>query len=100
MITSADLRKSREVIASQFITQCNSGPQISGMPSTDAACGQFLGDATSAQRGVHGTAAALRVLAEDGRPEARNLIPRLIRYVEERHKIELADAQNNHAASL
>jgi len=40
------------------------------------------------QRGLHGTAAAIRVLGEQQGTEVRELLPRLIEYVEKRDEVE------------
>lgn len=93
MIKTSDLELCQDVIALKFVTQCKSGPQNAGLPALAAACGQFLGDTTSEQRGLHGTAAAIRVLAEDGRPEARELLPKLIEYGKQRDGIEGTDGE-------
>lgn len=99
MITSSHLRNAREFIAGRFIAQCSMGPQLNGL-TDKAACGQFLDDTTSTQRGLHGTAAAIRVLAEDGRAESRVLIPKLIGYAEDRKRVELPEAGSDYPASL
>ena len=100
MITSPDLKKARDVIAARFITQCSSGPQLKELTDTFASCGQFLDDTISTQRGLHGTSAAIRVLAEDSRPESRALIRKLIAYTENRATIELGAATAENSASL
>jgi len=91
MITKSRLLTSRRHIADRFIQQCSFGLQVKALPKDVKACGQFLGEKVSPQRGLHGTAAAIRVLAEDSRSEARALIPQLIRYVENRRTCEESD---------
>jgi hypothetical protein len=84
MITETDLETARRQIAERFVDQCSRGPQVKTLSADIKACGQYLGEATWPQRGVHGTAGVIRVLAEDGQPEARNLLPQLVRYLEHR----------------
>ena len=49
-------------IREAFITQCRDGQQSKLLPNGHYACGQFLGELNKTQRGLHGTAAAIRVL--------------------------------------
>lgn len=88
MTNVSDLESAKQWIGTRFIEQCKSGPQVKSLPPEVKACGQFLGEMNSRQRGIHGTAAAIRVLADDGRGEARALVPKLIRYVEHRETEE------------
>lgn len=89
-IESAQVR-----IASRFIEQCTQGKQTTSLPQNAAACGQFLGDDAihNSQRGLHGTAAAIQVLARHGNEPARELVPKLVEYVQNRDILESA----NHA---
>lgn len=100
MIRSSHLRNTRQVIADRFFRQCSSGSQLDGLPGTAVSCGQFLDDTLSIQRGLHGTAAAIRVLAEDARPQYRALIPKLVEYLEQRRTIELSATTNDNHSSL
>lgn len=57
-----------------------------------AACGQFIGEGARhvGQRGFHGTAAALKVIAHVNSDKARALVQRLVEYVVNRTNIEQA----------
>ncbi|MEX0715160.1 MAG: hypothetical protein WD066_01165 [Planctomycetaceae bacterium] len=83
----------RRRIADLFHDQCRHGAQTAALSDTDAAaCGQFIGEKALRlqQRGLHGTAAALRVLSrESASPEQSRLLERLVRYVFDRQKIEV-----------
>ncbi len=60
------------------------------------AAGQYLSEYQRTQRGIYGTAAAIRVLADGqlGSPE-RELLPKLISYLDARPKVERALAKNS-----
>jgi hypothetical protein len=92
MIRVSDLRNARAEIASRIANHCAHGPQSRGLPPEVKACGQYLGptDGGSGQRGVHGTAAALRVLGSTEGSDARDLVPQLVRYLGDRLTIEKA----------
>lgn len=83
MISPSDLQGARERISDLFAQQCIYGIQNEALPPDTAACGQFIGpDARdNPQAGLHGTAAALRVLSDSEDTDIRALIPRLIRYI-------------------
>jgi len=83
----------KERIASRFLHQCRDGPQNAGLRPDVKACGQRLDETESTQRGLHGTAAAIRVLAEYAHAEARALVPQLVRYVAEREQVEPPDVR-------
>ena len=89
------IESAQSQIARQFVKQCTEGSQTTSLPQNAAACGQFLGnDAVhNAQRGLHGTAAAIQVLARHGNEPARELVPKLIEYIQNRDNLESA----NHA---
>src|SRR5262249_7848554 len=71
--------------------QCEYGRQSSDLSDYGAAaCGQFLEDPTNDQRGLHGTAAALRVVASSSHSTAQQLTRRLVAYLAEREKYEAA----------
>ncbi len=90
MINRAQLQEARRRVAEQFVRQCEHGVQSRGLPADVAACGQYLNSLESPQRGLHGTAAAVRVLAQQSPNGATRLIPRLVRYVVDRREIEQA----------
>lgn len=94
---TTELRKrivaTKEHIAKLFVDQCQNGVQTKCLESYEAAaCGQFIGGnaKNSKQRGLHGTAAALLVLAEANSEDSRALIPKIITYLEKRENIEVA----------
>jgi hypothetical protein len=74
-----------------FADQCEHGEQSRGLPQNCAACGQFIGPTAKvkAQRGLHGTAAALRVLAEANSAPRTELVPKLVSYVQHRDKLAI-----------
>lgn len=78
-------------IISLFKEQCQNGAQAKALEGHDVtACGQFLGEQAKnyQQRGLHGTAAALRVLARGDSEESRILVSRLVKYLANREEIE------------
>lgn len=85
MINKSALHRARGQIADRFLNQCAHGPQNAGFPEEVRACGQYL-NTRSPQRGVHGTAAAVRVLG--GRDEGRPLVGRLVSYLAKRIDVE------------
>lgn len=88
MLSIDDLSRARVKIAEQFVRQCRDGPQSTGLAAGIKACGQRLGETESPQRGLHGTAAAIRVLAAYDNGDARLLLPQLVRYIKERESVE------------
>jgi len=84
MIASQNLDPALQKIEQLFVDQCTHGAQSADVGPDGAACGQFLGDYARPQRGLHGTAAALRVLSQGTSTEAANLVRRLVWYVENR----------------
>ncbi len=80
-----------------FAEECENGAQAKCLEQYKAtACGQFIEEKAknSEQRGLHGTAAALSVLAQSKLDEARILVSKLVKYLAEREKIEI-DAQSD-----
>ncbi len=76
-------------IVSLFLDQVKDGEQTKLLPGTGfAACGQYLQHPPSNQRGLHGTAAAIQVLASSTSAEARAALDRLILYVAERDTVD------------
>lgn len=86
MITREELADARGRIARKFIDQCVRGTQCKVLRGVKA-CGQFL-DPASPQRGIHGTAAAIRVLGHDSGVKRDELLPALVKYIENRREIE------------
>ncbi|MGA7578812.1 MAG: hypothetical protein ACLQUW_15170 [Desulfobaccales bacterium] len=90
-VFKSDIEIVQEKIIAMFIDQCTNGAQAKGLLEQNAsACGQFIGQNARQipQRGLHGTAAALRVLADSDNPEARSLVPKLVNYIGNRLELE------------
>ena len=89
-----DIRKARRKIESLFLDHCLHGTQTCNLNDINAAaCGQFIGETAKAlgQRGIHGTAAALGVLAQTERlKDADVMIRRIVHYLADRESLELA----------
>lgn len=86
--------KARHRIIELFAQQCQHGEQTKSLNSADhVACGQFIsGEAADLkQRGIHGTAAALRVLSQSKTGDAEKAVAGLVRYLHDREDLE-ADA--------
>ncbi len=89
MLTSDRLRQAQRAIVDLFCAQCEHGRQARDLaPGGATACGQFLDDPGNAQRGLHGTAAALRVLASSSEPTAQRLTRQLVVYLANRETFE------------
>jgi hypothetical protein len=86
MLSEEKLRTAERRIATSFVKQCRDGKQNLGMQDQYRACGQFLGT-DSLQRGLHGTTAAIRVMATETLGED-DLVRRLIAYAENRDAAE------------
>lgn len=90
-----------EKIASLFVEQCSHGAQAQDIDSKYAACGQFMGPQAKhrSQRGLHGTAAAIRVLAQCNLSGAGNLVPKLVGCIKDGERVfqhkSLAEDQQN-----
>ncbi len=90
------LEEARQKIVDVFVDQCANGAQTAVFNNGSvAACGQFIGGNALQlqQRGIHGTAAALRVLSQATHPahdvrDVRDLLRRLVNYVNDRDDIE------------
>jgi hypothetical protein len=94
VIDHGQIAAGRATISSEFLKAVQ-GPATQKLVEKDrqaAALGQHL-HATTTQRGLHGTAAAIEVLAEMPGAEARDYTRRLVHYVDEQSTIErlLAD---------
>ena len=93
MIGHEQIVTSRQRISAEFLKAVQ-GPatrEVSGEDAQAAALGQHL-HAASPQRGLHGTAAAIEVLAQTSGTEAQDLTRRLVHYVDEIRAIEQAFA--------
>lgn len=105
VISAHDLEQARTRVAQMIADHCRSGRQTMDLKDTSvASCGQFVGNdhdhPAVTQRGLHGTAAAIAVLARSGSEvrDTQMLLDRLLRYAESRHKGE-ANAGNPLPAS-
>lgn len=65
-----------------FQQQCIYGEQTKALPDGFASCGQFIGDDASkiGQRGIHGIAAALRVLGPSTTAKSIAIVAKLVAY--------------------
>ena len=82
----------RKLIRNLFIDQCKNGQQTIALNNEEVtACGQFIGETARAlqQRGLHGTAAALKVISMDLSEDSKVLIPKLVKYLENRESYEI-----------
>ena len=81
--------EAKDQIRKLFFKQCAHGRQTTSLPGpAAAACGQFLNVLESPQRGLHGTAAAIRVLVGDTRQETVALVSRMVEYIRQRDHYE------------
>lgn len=93
MISKDKIVSAQSQIVRLFLKQCTHGAQTSALDDSTAACGQFLGmHATPrAQRGLHGTASALYVLANAASDDAGRIVQRIVNYLENRSTLEDGD---------
>ena len=68
--------------------QVRSGSQTETLDDEYAACGQFLGETQNAQRGLHGTAAAIEMLSASSEDDRQELLERLVKFVIDRDKAD------------
>ncbi|SRR6266567_1918355 len=87
MILARQCTEAQRRLIQIFADQCREGEQTKKLPPEAAACGQFLGDPGRTHRGLHGSAAAIRVLG-DGGADARDLSCRILTYLTNRSDIE------------
>lgn len=85
------IQQARKRIAERFLDQCVNGAQSKTLPDGAMACGQCIGSAARRreQRGLHGTAAALRVLGQVPNEQERALLAKLVHYVQDRADLEI-----------
>lgn len=71
-----------EKVTDLFVEQCQHGAQTDSLDDDFAACGQFIGEGArnNQQRGLHGIAAALRVLGPCQSVECRAVVRRLVAF--------------------
>ncbi|MDO8684430.1 MAG: hypothetical protein Q7N50_13220 [Armatimonadota bacterium] len=80
--------EAKDQIRKLFVKQCAHGQQTTSLPVSAAACGQFLNVIVSPQRGLHGTAAAIRVLGGDTSQKTEPLVLRMVEYIRKRDVYE------------
>jgi hypothetical protein len=104
MIKRIDIEQAQEKIHHLILTQAQIGAQTAVVKKIDqdlVALGQFLSDKDRNQRGIHGSAAGLRVLATyDSNKET---VSGLVKYLENREAIEsgiTADDERINADSI
>lgn len=88
-----------QLITSEFLRQCTYGAQTKALSASEfAACGQFLGQDAEAieQHGLHGIAAALRVLGPCPSEECRSTVHRIASYCEANFGIHPNLAKRSH----
>ena len=76
------IRSALRRVESLFLRQCEYGAQTRTLDQRHAACGQFIGQGAenNQQRGLHGIAAALRVLSSCRSDASQRIVRRLVRY--------------------
>ena len=90
LLTRIDTAK--EQIRKLFLKQCMHGKQTTSLDNPNvAACGQFLNVKEKSQRGLHGTAAAIRVLGVETGQETEALVSRMVEYIKHRDSYEPND---------
>jgi hypothetical protein len=84
------IKSAQEKIKKLFLAVCNNGEQSKGLPNNCLSCGQYMGQEakTINQRGLHGVAAAVRVLAYCDDRQCKETIKKLGNYVGKRTDIE------------
>src|SRR5258707_3139884 len=89
MIDHDQIAAGRTKVSAEFLKAVQ-GPATQRLVAKDpqaAALGQHL-QATTAQRGLHGTAAAIEVLAQTSGSDAQGYTRRLVHYVDQQSKVE------------
>lgn len=76
--------QAQQTITDLFLQQCMHGEQTNRLPRKYAACGQFIAGRAmdNGQLGLHGTAAALRVLAPCPSTECATAVSRMVAFCE------------------
>jgi len=83
MVSDDGIRDARSRIADVMYRSCTAGQQSEVLPDGQMACGQFIGEGTGdrTQRGLHGTAAAIYVLAASSKDSSQTVVRQLINWV-------------------
>jgi hypothetical protein len=96
--TYSHIESARLKIVAQFLHHCREGQQTKSLGNPNlAACGQFISNGATQieQRGLHGCAAALRVLNQATDPrDSRDLIQRIVNYLADRARAEPRRPEN------
>ena len=86
MIKDNDIEKIQSNIIELVRKQVTEGAQSKEKnPDECLCCGQFLELPSRTQHGLHGTVAALMVLARSGGNEYNNEVKKLVKYIEQRY---------------
>lgn len=95
IVTHSALTECRERVRDTFVADCGSRAKIGRLPVGTYAGGQYFGQPE--QRGILGTAAALRVLSSESRNHqpSRDVAQGLLRYLARRKRIELDTARTD-----
>ncbi|WP_139361936.1 hypothetical protein [Hymenobacter sp. CRA2] len=99
MIKASDITSSQLAIANLFYQQVENGKQSKELNTPVdrdlRACGQLLQEFERSQRGIHGTTAALYVLAQSNDSTHNAELPKLISYLDKRRSIEKGPSNQN-----
>jgi len=89
MLTISEIENIKNEIVLIVADQVMKGEQSLSLNDNNmAACGQFILKHNMPQRGLHGTSAALRVLAAANSSDSRGYVPKMIMYLNQREEIE------------
>lgn len=83
MISKDRVREARNRVERVIHDSCLNGRQSKVLPADQLACGQFIGEGAREleQKGLHGTAAALLVLARSNRENSQDAVARLVNWI-------------------
>lgn len=90
----------QSAIRDKFLNECMTGARRTVLPAEANAAGQYFDLPDRTQRGLHGTAAALRVVSA-GHPNSdlvRTVTGGIVRYLRDRESVELAAAGDDSQA--
>lgn len=88
MITEGKISQIQKKIEANISAQVENGQQSTDLPQEYKACGQFFNLIDRTQRGLHGTSAALKVLAISTDEGLKNSIPFIIKYLTDHTAVE------------
>ncbi len=84
MVTFQQILDTQQEIQKNFLEECENGQQSADLKQNNAmACGQFMGKNARSivQRGLHGTAAAIRVLSGSNESKYKSIVGKLLNYL-------------------